>query len=514
MKLPLVSRISIAFGALMLGLAAVCAFAVIELRRSQTELRLVSDGYLTMSQALAALESFQANQTADLRRARETENAETRRAMISLQRLYAPKLIEDKLATAAEIVGRLKQFAPESEMPFIEELGASLNDLRRHSVEFESAVDQLQASWSRDDAQSAASALFTLTALDGVITSSVRHLHGSIEARIQERVRRINEGTRKTEAALVALPLIAILVGILATTLTARALRPLHTLFAGVSRIRDGDFETKFAVPGDGELAALANEFDAMARALKLREGQLKEKQAELLEAERLAAVGRVSAQVAHEVRNPLSSIGLNVELLSEHLASATFPNSDDGKEAAALVAAVTREVDRVTEITEEYLRLARLPAPTLRQENIVEILDDVLSVVSGELARASVKIQTTFPPTPLTIIADEAQLRQVFLNLIRNAREAMGSGGTLLVAAWSKQAGVEIHFQDTGPGIAPENQDRVFEPFFTTKKGGTGLGLPLSRQIVEAHGGALRIVSDAGGSARVTFVVSLPREG
>ena len=172
--------------------------------------------------------------------------------------------------------------------------------------------------------------------------------------------------------AIIALSVVAIAVGLLATGIAARALRPVRTLIDGVSRIGRGDYSAKLGIRGDDEIAVLAREFDAMARSLKEREAQLAEKQAELLGAERLAAVGRVSAQVAHEVRNPLSSIGLNVEMLSDQIATAHFDDPESAREARELLDAVTNEVDRITAITDEYLTLARLPSPTLRRENLV----------------------------------------------------------------------------------------------------------------------------------------------
>jgi signal transduction histidine kinase len=118
------------------------------------------------------------------------------------------------------------------------------------------------------------------------------------------------------------------------------------------------------------------------------------------------------------------------------------------------------------------------------------------------------VTLSTTFPPAALLVRVDEAQLRQVFLNLVRNAREAMPAGGQLTVTAWNAAAGVEVRVQDTGTGISAEVQDRIYEPFFTTKAGGTGLGLSLSRQIVEAHGGRIELESvvDRGTTFHVYF--------
>jgi signal transduction histidine kinase len=348
-----------------------------------------------------------------------------------------------------------------------------------------------------------------LQQMENALASSIRLLHGSIEARIRERVRQAEERGRATEVAIIILPVVAIGVGLAATGIAARSLKPVRTLIAGIARVRQGDYEAKVGLSGDDEIAVLAREFDAMAQALKEREAQLKQKQEELLRAERLAAVGRVSAQVAHEVRNPLSSIGLNVEMLTDQLDRATFPSVEDAKEARELLAAVTREIDRVTEVTEDYLRLARLPAPVLRDENVVAILDDVLAFSKGELERAGVRVVTTFPPGPLPLRADEAQLRQVFLNLVRNAREAMEHGGTLTVTAWSKDGVTELRVQDTGGGMTPDVSERIFEPFFTTKRGGTGLGLSLSRQIIEAHGGAIEVESTPGRGT--TFIMKLP---
>ena len=263
-------------------------------------------------------------------------------------------------------------------------------------------------------------------------------------------------------------------------------------------------------VDGDDEIAVLAREFDAMAKALKERESQLQQKQQELLRAERLAAIGRVSAQVAHEIRNPLSSIGLNVEMLQEQLEDVQFKTVEEMKEAKHMLASVMREVDRLTEITEGYLRLARLPTPVKRAEDLKRMLEEVLGFAHEEFERAGLTIVTELADD-LPVSADEGQLRQVFLNLIRNAREAMSPGGTLTVKAIPRDTRLlEVHISDTGVGIAPEHREKLFEPFFTTKQGGTGLGLSLSRQIVEAHGGQIDVESTLGRGT--TFILVFPR--
>src|SRR6185369_10806812 len=197
-------------------------------------------------------------------------------------------------------------------------------------------------------------------------------------------------------------------------------------------RIGRGDYSAQIGLTGDDEIALLAREFDKMARSLQEREALLKQKQAELLRAERLAAVGRVSAQVAHEVRNPLSSIGLNVEMLQDALAHARFGSGAEADEVKALLQAVIREVDRLTETTERYLRMARSPAPSLASEDVNGIVDAVLDFAAGELGRAGIRVERRLDPGLPRALVDEGQLRQVLLNLVRNAREAMEGGGTL----------------------------------------------------------------------------------
>jgi two-component system, NtrC family, sensor kinase len=350
--------------------------------------------------------------------------------------------------------------------------------------------------------------LVSLKEIETSLGSTIRLLHGSLEARIHERVRMAQERERRTGVAIIFLPLVAIGVGLLATGFAARSLRPVRTLIEGVTRIRKGDFDASIGVAGDDEIAVLAREFDAMAKALRERDAQLNEKQAALLRAERLAAMGRVSAQVAHEVRNPLSSIGLNVEMLQESLSNAAFKEPQAQREAAQLLAAITQEVDRVTEITEDYLRLARLPAPVLRLNSLQAALENVVSFSREEMGRAHIECQFSIERDVPEFFFDENQLRQLLLNLMRNAREAMPSGGLISIQASVHENQMCIRLSDTGPGFSAQALAHLFDPFFTTKEGGTGLGLSLSRQIAEAHGGKLELLESQPGAH---FQITLP---
>jgi signal transduction histidine kinase/HAMP domain-containing protein len=231
------------------------------------------------------------------------------------------------------------------------------------------------------------------------------------------------------------------------------------------------------------------------------------------LQAERLAAIGKMAAHVTHEIRNPLSSIGLNVELLEETLAAADAGDpavrARRAQEAQKLLSAIAREVGRLADVSDDYLRVARLPQPRLAPLDLRALLRDVLEFAGPELERARVSVEASLGEVPARVAADEGQVRQALVNLVRNAREAMEDGGRLRVALDGGARVVTLSIEDEGPGIDEEVRQRIFDPFFTTKSTGTGLGLPITKQIVEAHGGT--IACESGEPRGTRFVLSFP---
>jgi len=294
---------------------------------------------------------------------------------------------------------------------------------------------------------------------------------------------------------------------------TLRTLRPLTVLRARARQVAGGDYAQRTGVTSQDEIGDLARELDAMAAAIQEREQRL-------IRSERLATVGRMAAQIAHEVRNPLSSIGLNAELLGDEV-------NDKGDEPRRLIASIISEVDRLTEITETYLRFARLPRPKLDREDLGVVVASVADFARGELAQARIALVVDVAPDLPEVAADEAQLRQALINLVRNAREAMteppraqpapaptqplseGPVGRLTIAVRGEGGRVIVTVGDSGPGIRAEDLAKIFDPFFSTKRQGTGLGLALVQQIVVDHGGQIDVDSRPG--AGTTFTLSFP---
>ncbi|HUG38628.1 MAG TPA: ATP-binding protein [Candidatus Limnocylindrales bacterium] len=233
---------------------------------------------------------------------------------------------------------------------------------------------------------------------------------------------------------------------------------------------------------------------------------QLQAAQQELVVAERMATVGRLSLKVAHEVRNPIAAIGLNAEMLGDIIRERPEPELP---EASGLVGAIREQVAALDALTEEYLAFARFPRPQFEEDSVNEMVTSVVEFVRPLATRQgiAVHVSTDIAVPPMTI--DRTLLRQAVLNLVKNGLETLSQGGTLTVSTARSDDTVEIVVSDTGPGISAEVGRRLFEQFFTTKPQGTGLGLSITRQIVEEHGGEIGWTSTPGVGA--TFTVSLP---
>jgi signal transduction histidine kinase len=231
---------------------------------------------------------------------------------------------------------------------------------------------------------------------------------------------------------------------------------------------------------------------------------RLQAAQEELVVAERMATLGRLSLKVAHEVRNPIAAIDLNADLAGDILRE-----RGDMEEATDLIDAIRDQVNTLDALTEEYLAFARFPRPSFEEDSINEMVDSLVEFVRPLATRQGITLKAEADPAVPPMAIDRTLLRQAILNLVKNGLEVLSQGNTLTVTTRRVDDSVEISVTDTGPGIAPEVAPRLFEQFFTTKPQGTGLGLYISRQIVEEHGGRLRWTSTPG--TGTTFTASLP---
>ena len=246
-----------------------------------------------------------------------------------------------------------------------------------------------------------------------------------------------------------------------------------------------------------GELRHSAAELE---RRVEERTRQLKEKQVQIIQAEKMAAVGRLAASMAHEINNPLQAITLHLQLMADEMQS---------PETARQLNIVQQEFNRIAGIVERLLDFQRPQAGEMQPINILATLETILTLADKQLERTGIDLVRLLPVESPLVAAVENQMKQVFLNLVLNAAEVMPEGGTLTIAARREDDEIIIEFADSGPGLDEETAARIFEPFFTTKSDGSGLGLAISHEIVANHDGTLTVASRPGGGA--VFTVTLP---
>ena len=234
-----------------------------------------------------------------------------------------------------------------------------------------------------------------------------------------------------------------------------------------------------------------------------------KELEHQLLHSERLATIGEMSAKVAHEIRNPLSSISLNTELLYDEISN---DNGERKSDAENLIQSILNEVDTLTAISDEYLQFARFPKLETRPASINEVLIELTKFFNKEIVQRCISLKENYASDLPQILLDTKQIKQAFLNILKNSFESMPEGGELSITTRLKDENVEVIINDTGSGINRSDIRRVFDPFYSTKVKGTGLGLALTMKTVEGHGGDINCESTI--AKGTTMTISFPVEG
>ncbi len=216
----------------------------------------------------------------------------------------------------------------------------------------------------------------------------------------------------------------------------------------------------------------------------------------------------RLLAHLAHELRNPLSSLDIHVQLLEEDVAAG---GSDLARRTGERFEIIHGELHRLENVVTRFLQLAGPPALSLVPLSVNKLISHTCELLRPQVEERGIQLAVELGEALPQVEADGDQLIQAFINLVINALQAAKKGGHVIVRTAARDGGVTMEFADDGEGIAPESQDRIFEPYFTTKPDGSGLGLWITQQIVHAHGGTLRVESASGKGA--TFILNLPAQ-
>ncbi|MDD5772079.1 MAG: ATP-binding protein [bacterium] len=302
------------------------------------------------------------------------------------------------------------------------------------------------------------------------------------------------EPLKKIQLVFIFLLFIVPLVGFILGKIISEVIsKPIIKLQKGMEIIGKGNLDHKVGTTAQDEIGQLSRSFDRMTE-------KLKDSQERLIRSEKLAVAGKLSSSIAHDIRNPLSTIKVVVYKLK------MFTICKQNPEIMEKLSEISYEIDVSNKVINNFLEFTRIKKPVLLRENINPIIKEALS--GFQLSRnieLALELQDDLPDTLL----DKVQIREVFYNLIKNALEAMEKGGSLKISTVLKGGFIEIFFNDTGCGIPEENTGKIFEPLFSTKANGNGLGLFISASFIEGHRGKIKVESEAGKGT--TFIIKLP---
>lgn len=283
--------------------------------------------------------------------------------------------------------------------------------------------------------------------------------------------------------------LVAIVGSIIAGSITA----PVKQLVGVTEQIAAGDLTAEAVVRTRDEIGTLANSFNQMTRDLRASRDKL-------IQSEKLAAVGQLAAGIAHEIRNPLTSIKMIVQLLGRRL--------KEDKAGRESVQAVLDEINRLEVIINGLLDLTRPMELVLKSTNVADVINDILKFMEPDIRHRKIELVKQVDETLPEAMLDADRVKQVFMNVILNSMQAMPEGGELTINCHhdSEAGAVQVEIWDTGVGMSQEVLEHAFEPFFSTKSDGTGLGLANVKKIMELHGGNIRIESEEGRGTKMTI--------
>jgi len=287
---------------------------------------------------------------------------------------------------------------------------------------------------------------------------------------------------------------VIIIAAILSYLLEKRITSPINTLVAGVKRYAEGDLQFRISVERYDEISVLANEFNTMAENLFKNERKLRK-------AERLAAMSKFATLISHEIRNPLNSMNINMQILKREIEK----ENGDLEKKRKYFGIIISEIQRMDNLINNFLTISRPPRFDPVPNNIHTILDEVILTHTGVAEQQEVKFHKIYCATEIMANVDGDQLKQVFHNIIINALQAMPDGGSLLIktkcseVGQTKSPGFIIEFSDTGTGISDDKLNEIFDFYYTSKKTGTGLGLAIARQIIDGHNGTIIAQNNPG---------------
>jgi len=491
-------RVLASFAITVVAFAVTLGWGIVAQRRAADDGLELARGYVPVAMRLAQLRAAQTTLSTLVDGIPdEREPGSTRALLETLVGARRTMFVE----TRGAMTQTLRDVGSDATRALARQLSAELDAVEQLLEGDPALFERLYAAIASGDRDGINRTIVSLGALEHDADKKLRLLAGRVSASIDALSNAARERELRSIWALAVLAALTLAVGIVVSLHVRRLLAPLARLTERARSVARGDLEPRPVEPSDDEIGQLEGAFEKMVSGLSRA-------QALALSNERLAAIGKMAAHVTHEIRNPLSAMGLNVELLEEEITQSSGQAANSA-EVKNLLAAIQREVQRLEHLSEEYLRVARLPEPRMEADDVATAVREIVAFARPEIEQARCTVGIHVEPDLRPALFDENQLRQALLNLLRNAREAMPDGGPIDVRVEAAGMSVVIDVDDRGGGIPEPIRARVFDPFFSTKGEGTGLGLAITRHIVEAHGGNVTCERRDGGGTR--FRIALP---
>ena len=301
---------------------------------------------------------------------------------------------------------------------------------------------------------------------------------------------RITQTLNRIRNLVAALTIIVTLIGsILSCTLSRLITKPLYALMSFIHTLSKGEFGRRIEIKARDEFGELSDTFNNLSGELELYRKKMEESYKQMLKTDKLTALGRLSAGLAHEIRNPLTSIKVLFQTFKD--------NPDMTKEDMQVVLSAAEQMD---DLLTRFLRFARSDEFQLSDVYVNSLIKQALTLAQFQIKNQSINVELRLSKLP-PIHADRTMIEQVLLNIILNAIEAMPGGGALTISSGLGNGNMIVSVKDTGSGISEDIKDKIFDPFFTTKGDGTGLGLSIVYNIVNLHNGNISFESNGQGT-------------
>jgi two-component system NtrC family sensor kinase len=491
-------RVLASFAITVVAFALTLGWGIFAQRRAADDSVELARGYVPVAMRLAQLRAAQSTLSTLVDGIPDEREPGSTRALLDTLVAARRTMFQE---TRGALVQTLPAVGSESTRALATQLAAELDGVETLLEGDRTLLERLYAAIASGDRDGINRTLVSLGAVEHDADKRLRVLAGRVSGSIDALSAEARARELRSIFALAVLAALTLAVGLVVSLHVRRLLAPLARVTERARAVARGDLTAREVPPADDEIGQLEGAFEKMVSGLSRA-------QALALSNERLAAIGKMAAHVTHEIRNPLSAMGLNIEMLEEELEHGRA-DAHEKTEVRNLLVAIRREVQRLEHLSEEYLRVARLPQPRMEADDVAAAVGDIVAFARPEIELACCTVDLHLEPRLPPALFDEAQLRQALLNLLRNAREAMPQGGPIDVRVAADGMSVVIDVDDRGGGIPEPIRARVFDPFFSTKGEGTGLGLAITRHIVEAHGGSVRCEPRDGGGTR--FRIALP---